>query len=155
MKLYPPERCPVLPVNNEDNIVSLYIPRLGAQLCVASVDTPIETLVRTLNHLRANIGLPTCMTDVQLTVYVMGEGLHCSGAVAQFWDGEEELVRRLEFSFREGKAYAATVNPIDTDYYNSEYLTDIPDDTALPVVCETVLRALEAAELDQIEWPEL
>ena len=154
MRFYPPEGCPQLPVNNTDNFMSAFVLPLGAQFCVAGESISMAMLLKALNHLRAGVGTPPCMTDVQLTAYVSDEsGQFCSGAVAQWWEGESELVRRIEFSFREGRAWAITVHPTDPEIYNREFLAEIPDDTALDNVCETVLRALE--DVDAIEWPEL
>lgn len=155
-QFYPPDSCPVLPVSNEDNVVTEYVRHLRAQVCLASSpDVPMGKLCNMHNALRHLLGTPTFLTDMQVTVYLDDEFGNCSGAVAQYWEWETETVRRVEFSFTEGKTWAVTAHPTDPTIFNREELVDIPDETSMDSAAETILKALEAISLGVVRFPEL
>lgn len=152
---FPDCNCPMLPVENRDNIVSEYVRPLCAQICLASVDVPMDKLCNMHNALRHLLGTPRFLTDTQITVYLDDEVGNCSGAVAQWYEQVAECVHRIEFSFTEGKTWVVSAHPWDPSIYSREELIDIPDDTSMDSVAEVILKAMESVSLDIVRFPEL
>ena len=152
----PDLNCPVLPVYNEDNFVSERVRHMRAQICLAApAEVPMDKLCNMHNALRHLLGTPRFLSDTQLTVYLDDENGHCAGAVAQWYDQDDDCVHRIEFSFIEGKTWVVSCHPFDPSIFNRQEYVDIPDETGMDDAASAILKALEAESIGAVRFPEL